>query len=89
MVMKPFVRVLALLLAVARAGQCGLGGQAHAAAADWSPPAARTGSSSTGHSASVFTRTLRKGQHGVDVRTLQTWLTDVGFTVPRPATSGP
>ncbi|MGN6867368.1 MAG: peptidoglycan-binding protein [Solirubrobacteraceae bacterium] len=31
---------------------------------------------------SVFTRTLRKGDRGADVKTLQTWLSDIGYTVP-------
>ena len=32
-------------------------------------------------SASVFTRTLRRGQSGADIKTLQTWLTDLGYRV--------
>ncbi len=33
-------------------------------------------------SASVFTRALRKGDSGADVKTLQTWLNDLGYRLP-------
>jgi peptidoglycan hydrolase-like protein with peptidoglycan-binding domain len=40
-------------------------------------------------SASGFTRTLRRGQTGEDVKTLQTWLSEAGFTVPETGFFGP
>jgi peptidoglycan hydrolase-like protein with peptidoglycan-binding domain len=47
------------------------------------------GSEAGGQSVSVFTRTLRKGQSGSDIRTLQSWLSQVGYRVASTGYFGP
>ncbi len=47
------------------------------------------GIQSASTSAAVFTRTLRKGTTGADVKTLQTWLSEVGYPVSIDGDFGP
>ena len=53
------------------------------------PQTAPHGIESTAAKGGVFARTLRMGDHGADVKTLQTWLTDVGDYLPETGYFGP
>jgi peptidoglycan hydrolase-like protein with peptidoglycan-binding domain len=89
-VMKNSMRLAALLLAVALPASAAQAAKPDATGGSGLiAPGAPHGIVKAGRSSTVFNRTLRRGQHGVDVRTLQTWLTDIGFTVPQTGYFGP
>jgi peptidoglycan hydrolase-like protein with peptidoglycan-binding domain len=52
-------------------------------------PSSPHGLAAGGHTSAVFSRGLRKGDRGADVKTLQTWLTDLGYSVPATGYFGP
>ena len=52
-------------------------------------PSSPHGIASGGHAAKVFSRGLRQGDHGADVKTLQTWLSDLGYSVTVDGNFGP
>ena len=53
------------------------------------PPEGQHGIVSSPMSAPVFTRTLRRNKRGADVKALQTWLTDIGYSLPATGFFGP
>jgi hypothetical protein len=69
--------LLPLLLATGSAALAASGGAGLITPAKPRGIVQRTGSGA------VFTRTLHVGNRGVDVKTLQSWLTDIGYAVPQ------
>jgi peptidoglycan hydrolase-like protein with peptidoglycan-binding domain len=80
--MKSLARLAVLLLAVLAAAGVASAAKPNSGGGGLVSTGSPHGIVKTSQSGSVFTRTLRKGQHGVDIRTLQGWLTTVGFKVP-------
>lgn len=89
MSMKPVARLALLLLAILLPASVSSAAKPNSGGGGLVSTGSPHGIVSTTQSGSVFTRTLRKGQHGVDIRTLQGWLSDVGFTVPVTGYFGP
>jgi peptidoglycan hydrolase-like protein with peptidoglycan-binding domain len=76
------LRRLTVLCALALLATSG-GAWASSGGAGIAPPQRPRGFDTAAVVYSTFSRTLRRGQTGQDVKTLQTWLTEVGYPVPQ------
>jgi murein DD-endopeptidase MepM/ murein hydrolase activator NlpD len=78
LIVTALVMLVPAAVAAASSGGAGLAG-----------PSSPTGIVDPNHGSQVFARVLRKDDRGVDVKTLQSWLTDVGYPVPETGYFGP
>jgi peptidoglycan hydrolase-like protein with peptidoglycan-binding domain len=85
----PAAVALGLLLAVAIAANATAGSKPSSGGAGLVAASQPKGLVTESANSQVFSRTLRKGDRGADVKTLQTWLTDVGFSVWTTGYFGP
>jgi peptidoglycan hydrolase-like protein with peptidoglycan-binding domain len=88
----PGARFLPVLAALAGAASLGAASSALAASSGGAalvPKSQPKGIETASASAAVFTRTLRTGTTGADVKTLQTWLSEVGYAVSIDGAFGP
>jgi peptidoglycan hydrolase-like protein with peptidoglycan-binding domain len=81
--------LLAVALLVPASTAAASGGGSHASGGAGVTPQVSSTPSSSGSSSGGFSRTLRRGQHGRDIRTLQSMLDQVGYALPITGFFGP
>jgi murein DD-endopeptidase MepM/ murein hydrolase activator NlpD len=87
--MRRISALLAAAILVPASSAAASGGGSHASGGAGVTPQVTTTPSSSGSSSGGFSRTLRRGQHGKDIRNLQSMLDQVGYALPITGFFGP